>query len=170
MRRARFWTGVSILMSPFVGFVLSNGAHLLAPGPTVDGRIMYHGRPVKNTWVTLASFDRKQSGDMIGHTDREGYFRCRPQWWDPDKERLTFDIRMTPDPRRERREAPSSLLGAEPSSAVRGVPGGRRRVALASMSTDRDEPRAGVFRRPVRKPIEVSIGPEPVYLDIDLKD
>jgi hypothetical protein len=172
MHRARFWIGVLILTSPFAGFVVSDYGRLLAAAPTVDGRVMYHGRPVKDTWVTLEASDREQSGDMIGRTDREGYFRCRPQWWNPSNQRLAFDIRVYPDPRRARREAPSSSLGAEPASAVRGGDGGKRRVALASMSMVRQTPPAvaRILRRPDHKPIEVSIGSEPVYLDIDVKD
>lgn len=183
MKKARFWTGIVILMSPITGIVIARTVDLLLPAVSVEGRVTYQGRPLRGGMICLVSQDRERSGDMMGRIGPDGSFSCRPRWWKSRASRTSFLIRLYPDPRRKAHhdEAPrgpenppmSEITAAEPRRASgRGI---TSKVVLATMPSmaPAPSPLAGSSEQESRPdvhagPLEVSLGSERVHIDIDL--
>lgn len=183
MRNARYWTGVAILMTPLLGLVVLIYADQMAPWPSVEGRVMYRGRPVTRGAICLTSEDRDLSSDMVTEIGRDGRFTCRPRWWLAGSRRLRYRILLFPDPRGpgfERDLDGGDLIqGVEPVARRRPAgdesPEPGPRIVRASLGSPESAPpasedRPGRHRDAGASRMEVSIGPEAVQLNIDLKD
>ena len=186
MKNARFLTGLFLLTSPLTGIIIASCGQLLNPELSVEGRVMYRGVPVRGGTISFTSQDRERSGDMVGYTDQDGYFSCRPKWWNDRHDRTRFRICVTPDPRAplsgvapissEPRALADQTVETHPASGSDW--GQSPGVVLASMGSPAPtfpaefaqwgERRADLAPRPPL--LEVSLGSESVHIDIDLKD
>jgi hypothetical protein len=186
MKKARFWTGLVMLMSPLTGIVIASWERLIEPRAEVHGRVMYHGRPMRGGMISFASEDRERSADMVGRVDSNGYFSCRPQWWVDRPGRARFRICLYPDPRRPRRDVPQGGSGDSPQAVeMAGAPGGSggdavpsARVVPVSLDSPTPDPpgpfadpgASGGCFDPQLRAMEVSVGAEAVQIEIDVKD
>ena len=184
MKNARFWTGMVMLMCPALGIGIASHGVQYGGGPSVQGRVMYRGRPLTKGMIFFVAKDRGRSGDIVASIDREGHFSSRPPWWKERADRAVYSIHVFPDPRlREDQAGPpdgTTQEGRSPASHVEqdDHPAAGPNVVLASTSASGPmAPEPGGSPFPPRRFFEtltpaivVALDAEPVHVDVNLKD
>jgi hypothetical protein len=154
-----------------------------ASGP-VAGTVFFHGRPLSGGMICFTSDDWKRSTYTCAVIDENGHFRCDPEWRRDRAGRMRFRMSIVPGPRNYPLPPPATDPGGSPGSdedaGLDAVGDGDRspRIVRASLSSDGLRPRERSVesgRRPISSrgmilERDVRLGPEPVYIELDLRD
>ncbi len=147
MNHARFWTGLVFLGGLPMGLVLEVVREAAPVESLLEGHVRCNGRSMTNGVVFFYSQDGNRASDVIAVIGSDGFFSCRPVWPMDDGARVRFKVLVY------------SEVDACPSSAA--PPGPASGFSSSSL------------RSPVAKlrgSFDVSVGPEPTSLEIDLTD
>lgn len=160
MNHARFWTGLVFLGGLPMGLVLEVVNESVPIESTLEGRVRCNGRLLTQGVVYFYSQDSDRGSDVIAPINPDGTFSCRPVWPGDDGSRVRFKVHVYPGMAPEKFSAmpsepvPSSAIPTQPVPSI-ASPSVPATVGPSSLIL-------GAF--------DVSLGPEPTYVEIDLKD
>jgi hypothetical protein len=148
--------------------------------------VTYKGRPVTGGTVMFISTDRNRCEDRFGKINDQGRYEVDPNWRREGPDGTRFQICVFLDLRKYPLESPPADTRATPRPGESGGAdsrrGGRRwsgaKVVRASWGSDGSEStdravepvRQHRFSDPKTSELTVRLGPEPAWVDIDLKD
>jgi len=167
MRRVRSRTAyaLSFACSSLVILALLPDGQFSSAGP-VWGQVSYQGRPLKSGTVMFLPTGVDQ-GLWASATIREnGCYAVPADWSRPGPGRGRYKICIIPGPRRMNLQPFPGNEGAPPS--VVQVSGGTELLVSGGAEAKLEIPDR--FTQGFSSSLEVSLGPEPACIDIDLKD
>jgi hypothetical protein len=184
MRTARFWTGVAILTGLALAILITiSGSRVTRSGP-VTGTVFFHGRPLACGLIYFNPEDAGRGECTCSVIDEDGRFECDLEWRRDRADRMRFRISIVPGPRNYPLSLPAGDPNEGPGSddAAGPVPTGDGhrgiRIVRASLGSE-DLPSLERSVKSGRWPVssrgmiierEVSLGPEPVHIELDLRD
>jgi hypothetical protein len=146
MKTERVWTGLGLSAFLVMGFYVATFGGRFAQSGRIEGKVVYHGRPIKTGVIVFASLDRERSEDVVAEINASGRFACPPDWRRDSTGPSRFQIQVCPDPRKRQMVPPSVAPGPGPQD-------GECRVGERGMG---GEPGPGIVRASMDSPALVS--------------
>lgn len=149
MNNARFWTGLVFLGGLPMGLAVGTAPGSAWCESTLEGQVRYNGHPVTHGVLFFYSQQRERSDDMVATIGPGGRFSCSTYLAQDDGERVPFRVHITPDPRHCKADVKPAT---QPPASVAPWPVDPGSWAAAGEC------------------FQITLGPEPTRLEIDLTD
>jgi len=163
----RFWF-VAAIGSAFACVLVAHTVMVLfgiGPSSQVWGRVSYNGRPLAGGTIGFAPVQENQGEFIAGLIDENGYYAMNPSWRSAHDGRVRYKISITPL-LHAARDRPAA-------QAEQSTPG--HESASPAATTSPPNPTVG-HRLPERfadtltSGLEVTLGPGPARIDLELTD